>query len=840
MRYFLLLGALLGFSLAGRSQTDTTTIITRSDSALTNRIPVFSISGDELESDQSGQDVSGLLQSARDLYANTAGFHFGPARFRIRGYSSENMTVLINGIRLNDVETGFASFANWGGLNDVTRLQESRPYLQSSRYNFSGVGGYTNMETKAGSFRKGTSLSYASTNRIFRHRVMFTHSTGLNSKGWAFTVSGSRRWAEEGFVEGTFFDAWSYFLAVEKRFNSRHSLNFVGFGAPIRQGRQGFATQEAYDLAGNNFYNPNWGYQNGEKRNARVSSNHIPMLMLTHTFRPTEKFKLNTSAYYTFGKNGYTGLNWYDAADPRPDYYRYLPSYYAETDRNMFDQRTEAWQNDENTRQIDWERFYFANRKNLYQVENPDGKTGEVLIGNRSKYIVEELHIDRSQYGANMLFGYQKNDRLHISGGITGTSSTTHNYREVEDLLGGDFWVDVDQFAEQDFIDNSVAQNDLNNINNVVREGEKFGYNYKIHNRIADAFFQAEYSLPKFDMYLAANASNTTFWREGLFRNGRFPENSFGNSEKQNFTNGGIKGGITWKITGRHYVYANGGLLSRAPMSRDAYLSPRTRSDIIKGLQSEEVLSYDLNYQIRYPNFKLRASWFQTEFRNQVWFRNFYHDVFRNFVNYTMTGVNQLHQGVELALEYAAFKTITFQLVGTKGSYVYNSRPNATIVLDNSANLLAENRTIYLKNYKIGGMPQTAVSLGARYNSSKGWWGGLFINFFDDIYLDVNPDRRSEDAVKHFVTTDPQWEQMLGQQKFNSAFTVDANIGRSWRIKGNTLNTSLNITNALNNQSFIVSGFEQLRYEPSNINKFPPKLVYNLGAIYNLVLSYRF
>ena len=31
----------------------------------------------------------------------------------------------------------------------------------------------------------------------------------------------------------------------------------------------------------------------------------------------------------------------------------------------------------------------------------------------------------------------------------------------MADLLGGDFWVDVDQFAERDFANDSVAQNDL-------------------------------------------------------------------------------------------------------------------------------------------------------------------------------------------------------------------------------------------------------------------------------------------------------------------------------------------------------------------------------------------
>jgi hypothetical protein len=147
---------------------------------------------------------------------------------------------------------------------------------------------------------------------------------------------------------------------------------------------------------------------------------------------------------------------------------------------------------------------------------------------------------------------------------------------------------------------------------------------------------------------------------------------------------------------------------------------------------------------------------------------------------------------------------------------------------------------IYLKNYRVGGMPQTAVNLGVRYSGRKGWWGGIYVNYFDDIYAEPNPDRRSADAIKKFVVSDPQWDQMLTQEKFDPAVTVDLSLGKSFRFGSNTLNVSLNVNNAFNNQQFVVSAFEQLRYDPDNINKFPQKLVYNLGAIYNLVISYRF
>jgi hypothetical protein len=839
VKFYRFLAFPLMLALSGQAICQQDTVLKR-DSSQINRIPLFSVSGDDADSDRGGQDVSGLLQSSRDLYASTAGFHFGTARFRIRGYNTENFAVLINGVKLNDPETGLATFANWGGLNDVTRFQEMRPYLQESRYTFSGVGGYSHIEARAGSMRPGTSVSYASSNRIFRHRLMFTHSTGYNANGWAFTVSGSRRWAEEGFVEGTFFDAWSYFAAAEKKFNNRHSLNLIAFGAPIRQGRQGFAVQEAYDLAGTNFYNPNWGYQDGKKRNARVSNNHAPVLILSHIFKPDEKTKFTGSLFYSYGRNGYTNLNWYEAADPRPDYYRYLPSYYSESDPERAGSLSNLWQNDVNTRQINWDQFYFANSKNLYQVNNPNGKQGEVLIGNRSKYVLEESIIDRMQGGLTLLGTRLVNEALRISGGANALYYTSRNYKVMNDLLGGDFWLDVDQFAERDFDDPDAAENDLNNPNNVIEKGDVFGFDYNIHQHQYMGFAQLEYSKKTWEMYVSAHVSNTSFWREGNMVNGRFPETSFGNSDKQNYTNGGAKAGFTWKINGRHYAYVNAAYYNRAPLSRESFLSPRIRPELIPGLRSETVASYDINYQIRYPKFKLRITWFHTQFSNQVWYRNFYHDDFRNLVNYTMTGLGQLNQGLEFAAEHNVYGPFTLQLVASRGLYIYNSRPVATIVRDNSAELLAENRTIYLKNFRVGGMPQTAVSLGLKYNGRKGWWGGIYLNYFDDIYAEPNPDRRSAEALQKFVTSDPQWDQLIGQEKFDPAITVDISLGKSFRVKDNFLNISLNINNALNNQDFVVSAFEQLRYDSDNINKFPQKLVYNLGAIYNLVIGYRF
>jgi hypothetical protein len=50
---------------------------------------------------------------------------------------------------------------------------------------------------------------------------MITHNSGLMDNGWAYSISGSRRWAQEGYFEGTDYGANSFFASVEKRINKK-------------------------------------------------------------------------------------------------------------------------------------------------------------------------------------------------------------------------------------------------------------------------------------------------------------------------------------------------------------------------------------------------------------------------------------------------------------------------------------------------------------------------------------------------------------------------------------------------------------------------------------------
>lgn len=819
--------------VSATAQTDSTTLNTTE-----NQVPVLSLSSSDFEGDDISHDISGLLQGSRDVFQSVAGYNLGSARFQIRGYESESNLVMINGVPVNDPETGRVFWSVWGGLNDATRNTVNTVGLAPVRENFGMIGGSTNIQLRASEYRPGTRLTYSAGNRSYNQRLMFIHSTGLVDDKWSLTVSGSKRWAQEGYVDGTFYDAYAYFIAAERKFNNRHSVSFTVFGSPSKSGRPGVGTQEAYDLTGNNFYNPYWGYQDGEVRNSRVNSYHQPMMLLSHYWTISEQTKVTSTLTYSLGKNGSTALNWYDAADPRPDYYRNLPSYYALTDEYQFNRLTDLWQNNEEFRQLNWDNFYFANSKNLYSVIDANG-TGEILTGNRAKYVVEDRRTDFNRFMVSSSAVHNLNDNIVLSGGVNVDVYRGRQFKEMSDLLGADFWVDVDQFAERDFDDTNLAQNDLNNPNRIVKVGDKFGYDFTANINKYNAFAQSEFTYSRFDFHVAASVSQTTFWRTGHMKNGRFPDNSYGDSKKQNFTDFGVKGGAVWKVTGRHYIDVNAGYLTRAPFFRNSYVSSRVRDNVIDGLTSEKITTGDISYILRAPKVKARLSLYYTQFEDQTWSRSFYHDVLRTFVNYTMTGVNTRNAGLEFGLEANVTSTLSVTAAGAMGQYIYTNRPKATIARDNNSEIISD-RVVYLKNYRIGGTPQTAASVGFRYNSPKYWFAGANFNYYADNYMDINPDRRTLEAADGFVQEDEAFKMLIDQPKLDPAYTIDVFVGKSWRIYGKTLAVNLGVNNILNDKNIQITGFEQLRYDSQEIDKFPSKYFYMYGTNFFLNMNFSF
>lgn len=826
--------------------TADTSLVADAKEALLDNIPIVSIDENDNQ-DGSAQNVSSQLSAGRDPYFNGATFHFNAVRFRLRGYDGDMFSSYMNGVQMENLDNGFTPFGLWGGLNDVVRNRDAVLGLRSTPYGIGDIGGLTSLDTRASRQRKQTSFNYASSNRNYFNRIMLTHSTGLNQKGWAFSFSGSRRWATEGYVPGTYFDGYSLYVGVDKRFNDRHLLSFVGFYTPTENGRQGSSVQEMVDLAGDNFYNPFWGYQNGKKRNVSVARTNQPVFVLTHDWKVNDKMTIVTAASFITGTRAVSGFDWYNAPDPRPDYYRYLPSY--QTDPTQRQLAIDAFRSDVNLRQINWDRIYNANYGNFETVKNVGGIAGNDRTGRRSIYVVEDRVVGTNRFNFNTTLNTSLSEHIDFTAGASYQYQNNHYYKELNDLLGGEFYVDLNQFAERDFgFDDASNQNDLNNPNRILKEGDRFGYNYNITIKRAAAWAQANVKFRKIDFFVAAEHSYTNFFRTGNVRTGIFPNNSFGKSKVNHFYNYMFKGGITYKLDGRNYFYADGAYQTRAPFFDNAYIAPRTRDIVQDNMRSEQIGSLEAGYVLNAPNVKARINGFYTNFKNQANVLTFYDEQFRNFVNYAISNIGREHMGIEIGVEAKVYKGWSVNAAANIGRYYFTTRQNITISRDNTAELL-RNDIVYSKNFRVP-TPQEAYTVGFSYRSPRFWFVNANINFFDQMWFDFNPARRTYGAVEGLDPAGAQWRGIVDQTRLPSEYTVDVFAGYSWRMnnrfkslkKSTYLVFNMGVNNLLNNTGIISGGFEQLRFDFQNrdINKFPPRRFFGFGLNYFASVGVRF
>ncbi|MGI8952770.1 MAG: TonB-dependent receptor [Chitinophagaceae bacterium] len=814
---------------------------------LTDNLPTISLDENDL-SESSSQNISSLLTSGRDVFLNAAAFNFNTVRFRLRGYDADLSSVYINGVSMDNLDNGFTPFGLWSGLNDAFRNVDVSLGLRYNTFSFGDIGTTTNIDARASKQRKQTSFSYAISNRSYENRIMFTHSTGLNKKGFAFTFSASRRWANEGYAAGTYYNGWSYFVGVDKKFDDKNLLSFIAFAAPTENGRQGASVMEMMNLAGTHYYNPYWGYQNGQKRNASVSKINQPVIILTHDLRMNNNTTLITAASFSFGDKSLSALDWYNAPDPRPDYYGYLPSAYKD-DVYQQQQLQQLMSSDENLRQINWQNLYNINRDNFETIHNVDGISGNDVSGHRSLCILTNNVVNMQRFNLNSVLNSRISNHLNFTSGISFQSQKNHYYQQVNDLLGGDFYVDLNSFAVRDFPNNENAiQNNLNDPNRILHVGDHYGYDYNINITKTEGWMQTVFKFNKIDFFVAAQLSQTQFWRKGNVKNGLFPDNSFGISSLNKFMNYAVKSGITYKLNGRNYLYINTASLTRAPYFENAYTSPRTRDFLQNNLISEIIQTIEGGYILNTPKIKLRLSGYYTKFKNGFDVLTFYDDEFANFVNYALSKINKLHFGSELGFQTKITTNISLNGAASVARYYYDCRQNAIVTLDNSAAIL-DNQIVYSNNYRVPSTPQQAYSSGVSYRSPKYWFINLTVNYFDDMWLSFNPLRRTTEAVQGLDEKSQLYHDITDQQKLDANYTLDFFGGYSWRLpksfkfkKTVFLVFNAGINNLLNNTNIISGGYEQLRFDFTNkdVNKFPPKYYYALGLNYFISATIRF
>lgn len=768
------------------------------------------------------QTISTLTGASDNVFYNAANYNFSVMRFRQRGYDQNFNEMYINGVNFNDPARGRFNYSMFGGLNQAFKNKTTGIGLDATSFSLGLVGGATNVNTQAKDYAPGFRANVAYTNSNYYLRAMAIYSTGLSKSGWALTVGAIARYSDQGVQDGTFYNSAGYFLALQKVFNDRHSLALTTFGAPTRRANNNAVFKESCVLTDDYLYNSAWGWQDGKQRSSKVVESFDPTVILNWIWTPDRSTTINTGVGFRKSFYASSALNWYNAADPRPDYYRYLPSYYDDESTKAF--YTDLWQHDESFRQIDWNHLYHTNYLN-----NEEGKG--------ATYILENRHSNQLNLQFNSSINAQLTNKLKLQAGIGANYTQASYYKTIKDLLGGSYWTDIDQFSERDYPENpELLQNDLNNPSRKVVEGDRFGYDYNINSYNLNAWLQNVINLRHWDINYGLKVSYTQFQRDGKMRNGRSPHNSYGKGEIHRFDNGMAKVGVTYKLDGRNNFTFHGSYGTMAPIFDQAYVSPRIKDDVITGLKSGRILSGDVSYSFNYRRVKGSITGFWTNMYDMTERTSFYDDQYSTFMNYVLTGVNRTYKGVEAGIAVKVLPSVTVSAAGTYSRYQYKNRPTGTRSYENG---MADDvtQTVYLENYYVGGTPQQAYNLAIDWAAPHNWYFNVNGSWMADAYVSLSPIRH--EAMPNLWTIcsseeelNAKIDEITRQEKLNDAFVLNASIGKVVYLNRKlSLNFNLNVNNVLNNRKIQTGGYQQGRFDYTNYTttKFPNKYYYAQG-----------
>lgn len=806
----------LAICIAQNAMAQTTTPSTKEIQAATGAEETqFTFTESQLgEDDNRSQNVT-IISSNNDLYASQVGYGFSEVRFRYRALSQKYNNIYINGMQMNDMETGQFRYSLVGGLNNQTRSMESALPFESNKFSIPAMGGSDNYNFRAGSMPSGHRISILANNLSYLLRGMYTYSSGFNSKGWAFTGNLTYRWANRGYVKGTFYNALSYFFGVEKLIGNNHSLAFATWGNPTERSSQGAATDESYWLANSNYYNPYWGYQNGKVRNSRVVNDFAPSALMTWEWKINDNAKLTTTLGGRYSMYKSTKLNYNNAENPQPDYWKTLPSSFYDVD-NPSVNKPQDFQNwntaynyltaSEANRQINWDKLYYsnaqANKQGIDALYYMQAKRNDALTLNLNSVL-------------NLVLDPYKNFNIGFGAG----ANRGRHYQTMEDMLGANTYHNINTYAIGTYAPGTdEVQYDLNNPNAVVGKGDVFGYDYYLNIRKANLWASYTVNARRIHFLIGGRTNYSDMQRDGRMRNGLAANNSFGKSGTAHFLDGGFKTAMTVNLGGGQAFSVGLGMETQAPQAANAFAAPEINNDFVLGLHNEQVFSSQASYQLRTSWLNLNLNGYYSFMQNVTEWQNFYFDDINSFSYVSMTGIKKASYGLELGAKFKLLSVLDLTAFGTIAEAKYLN--NARVRYMNSTSGIYTNDVVMNKDMRESGTPLTAGSIGLNYHN-RGWFVDLSANYYDRIYLSWSPAQRYVGTLK----TTGAYEQKTvdengniitqtivpAQSQGKGGIMIDGSIGRNIYLKKGSLSINLNLNNLLNNTQIVTGGYEQSR-----------------------------
>lgn len=787
-----------------------------------------------------GQNVTALTGASDNIYYKFTRYGYSPLYSNYRGVGSRYQETYINSLPMNDLIRGGFSFSQLGGMTSrAFRNNTSTIGLGASAYGFGGISGSQNFNTITDTYAPGFNGSLSYTNSNYNYRAMATYSSGLTDNGFALTISAIGRYSKEGVVPGTFYNSGGLFVSLEKVFDKKNSLTMTLWGAPTQYANGKATVQEVYDLVGDNLYNPTWGWQSGKKRSDNIREKFDPTAMLTWLHKG-EKTTLTTSAAFRWTSFARTRLNYYKANDPKPDYYKNLPSYFIygqdTPEWGLYDYYTNLWENNiGGIQQIDWDAMYLANHLNNIQNQSlpADQKKG-------SSYIQQMEHSKQFNFIVGSTLNHRFTDNITFQAGLNFNYTRSSDYMTIKDLLGGEFWVDVDPFSDRDMYDPSantdILQNDLDHPNRKVVKGDRFGYDYNIHAMKLQAWVQNQHKYAHWDINYGASFSWEEFYRFGHMRNGRAPENSLGKSKTLDFEDFAVKAGVTYKLDGRNFFTVQAQYSTDAPLISDVYISPRIKDTTIKDPKSQKTISVDAQYNWNYRRFRGSIGAYFINMDDAVERMGFYDESLNTFCNFALNGVKRQYKGIELGMAYKILPSLTASFAGTYAKFQYKNNPMGMRSVENGLYADTE-QTVYLKNYTCTSTPQLAFNIALDWQAPKMFFVNVNASYLADYYVKLAYPYHEQmpgmwEVANNTEEVEALMEAYADQPKLDNQWVLNASVGKLIYINRSlSLNLNLSVSNILNNKDLAINAFQQSRVDTKryNINSFPTKLQYAQG-----------
>ncbi len=734
------------------------------------------------------------LAGSETLLERESRYGFSFVNHSHRASEPRHERYFLNGLELS------SAFDRYPDYSLVSLLRRVQPYYSVAN---AGTGAQfgtmsdASMETysvRASDMREGHRLRLQYAERNYRGSVTFSSAGRLAGKtDYAINVAG--RAGRDRFVRGVFTEAANASLDLEHHFSDGNNLSVFLLAAPSLRGMRSWAVQETFDLTADNLYNPSWGFYDGRERSSNVRKEFTGLSALTYDFAPIDNTILSVSAMYRSGYRSRSGFTWFDALSPLPDTYAYLPSSY--TDETVGQEVADAWRHgDERYTQVGWDEMW-------YQNSMGDGRAVYVLddrVEHKSDYQIALTGTSRSPAGVENAYGIRyRND-------------SSRYYKRVDDMLGGEWIYDIDQYLIDDVEYGDKFHNDMNRPDRMVHQGDEFGYNYTMQRRALNVYDNMTRIKERWRFDLGGELSFVSLQRLGHFRKETVADGYQGRSHKISMTTYSLRAAVRYALSANGSVALSAFAAEYEPSYDDIFLAPQASNQMADKVVNTSVYGMDarLALKARGVSFDFSAYWNRTDNANDI--MRYYDDALGVYCDMTLSDVGTQNSGVEAGMEVEVSSRLSFTVAAAYNSYKYTTNPRVDIYRDVDGELLLKDGTSRMKGLVSGQSPQKLFLLGASYDLFGSWWINVDYSCTAGRYATVSALRRT-DRMLSMASSQEEADNWHAQEELPAAGNLDVSLYHKFRLGGSSLALSVAVRNLLDRRDTVYGSYEQMRFK---------------------------